>query len=79
MCVQTGVSCCTSQFLAVFVAYVFATTRIFVSFRQTEIDYVDHLLVLASADKKVIRFNIAMDEPTGMNVLDSLEHLYADH
>lgn len=58
---------------------MFATTRIFVPFGQTEIDHVDHLLILTSANQEVIRFYITVYESAGVNVFYALQHLDTNH
>ena len=47
--------------------------------RQTEINNVYIVLLLADADKEVVRLYITMEEVSRMDKLDSLEHLIGQH
>ena len=47
--------------------------------RQTEINNVYVVLLLADADEEVVRLDITMEEVPRMDKLNSLEHLIGQH
>ena len=48
---------------------------VLVALSQAKIDDVDHMLLLAYSDQKVIRFDVSMEEATLVDELNALQHL----
>ena len=67
------------QLFVVLVADVTTGSRVLIALSQAKIDDVDHMLLLANSDQKVIRFDVAMEEATLMDELDALQHLNGEH
>ena len=60
MRVQAGVPCRASQLLIVFVADMPASARVLVSLRQTKVDYIDYVLMIADTDQEVVWLDISV-------------------
>ena len=73
MSVQACIASCPSQRLVVPERNMPACLLIFVSLSKTEVNYVDDMLVLASADQEIVRLQIPMKEPVLMHKLQSLK------
>ena len=56
-----------------------ASLRVAEPLRQTEINNVYVVLLLADADEEVVRLDITMEEVPRMDKLNSLEHLIGQH
>lgn len=50
-----------------------------VAFRQSEVNYVDFVSLLAPPDHKIVGLNIPVEIAFAVNELDSLNHLNANH
>eukprot|EP00445_Apocalathium_hangoei_P061646 CAMPEP_0204094030 /NCGR_PEP_ID=MMETSP0360-20130528/190721_1 /ASSEMBLY_ACC=CAM_ASM_000342 /TAXON_ID=268821 /ORGANISM="Scrippsiella Hangoei, Strain SHTV-5" /LENGTH=312 /DNA_ID=CAMNT_0051043337 /DNA_START=633 /DNA_END=1567 /DNA_ORIENTATION=- len=79
VCVHTRVARRTSQALALPVGDVLLRLRVTVLLGQAKVDYVDLVGLLAQADQKVVRLDIAVDEVLGMHVLHAVDHLICKH
>lgn len=75
MSVDRSVTGCTSQVLIFTVWNVEVSLGVSVLLRQTEIDDIDLIASLADAHEEIVRFDIAVDEGFGVNVLDSGDEL----
>lgn len=76
--IDGGVSSGTSQVLAILVGNMF-TFRVLVALGEAEVNNVNGVLgLLCSADQKVIWFDVAVDDPLLMHLLDSFDHLVRD-
>ena len=47
----------------------------YITLGQPEIYYIDHMLVFLNPHYKVVRFNISVQEVSGMQVLNSVQKL----
>ena len=73
MSVQACIASRPSQRLVVPERYMPTCLRILVSLSETEVDYVDDMLVLASPDQEIVWLQIPMKEPVLMYELQSLK------
>ena len=61
------------------VRYVAALRRGVVRLAQPEIDEVNHIRVLVQTHSEIVRFDITVDEPHLVHVLDAQDHLLREH
>lgn len=76
---KTRISGCSCELFTVLIVDVPARVWVLVSLGQSEIDKVDHVLLLAEADQEVVRFYVPVEETLLMDVFNSLQHLNAYH
>lgn len=76
---QTSISGRPSQTLPLFTFDVIATLGVAVPFCKAEIYHIDIVLALAKSNQEVIRFDIPVEEQTGMYVFYALDHLVGQH
>ena len=79
MRIQTCISSRARQLLVILVADVASCTRVFVPLGQSEVDYVDYVLVVAHSYQEVVRLDVPMEEAALVNELDALQHLDGEH
>ena len=58
---------------------MFSTSRVSVSLSQTEVNHINEMLSLPKPNYKVVRLDISVQEVTGVDELDSGEHLVSQH
>ena len=74
-----GISSSSCQILAIFEGDVFAST-VLVTFGETKVDDEDLVAVrFRGSNEEVIRFDISVDDPFGMNFLEMMHELDSDH
>ena len=74
-----GISSSSCQILAIFEGDVFAST-VLVTFGETKVDDEDLVAVrFRGSNEEVIRFDISVDDPLGMNFLEMMHELDSDH
>lgn len=56
-----------------------AGARVFVSLSQTEVDYIDYMLMIADTYQEVVWLDISVQEATLVNELNTLKHLDGKH
>ena len=56
-----------------------ARSWVFIPLGETEVNYVNHMLLLLNADQKVVWFYISVQETILVDKLNSLQHLYGEH
>ena len=80
MGVDAHVSCGASEALVLSVRNVLVGVDVDVEFGQPEVDDVDHLVASQrrSANQKVFRLDVAVDEMLGVDELHQVERLYGD-
>jgi hypothetical protein len=71
MCIDTGISCSTSQILVLSVGDVLMSLGVSVFLGQTEIDHIDNMRLLAQSDQKVVRLDISVDVVLAMHIFNS--------
>ena len=74
-----GVPGGTSEVLAILVGNVLTSLGITVTLREAEVDNVNDILLLAVANKEVVRLHVAMNEMVVMKELEALDHLIRNH
>ena len=79
MCIDTGIARRTRQRLVVLVGNVLTSLGITVTLREAEVDDVNDILLLAVANKEVVRLHVAMNEMVVMKELEALDHLIRNH
>lgn len=75
MGVDGCVTCCSCQVLVLAVRDVQVCLGVTVFLRQTEINDIDLIATFPDTHQEVIRFDIAVDEGLGMDILDSADQL----
>ena len=79
MCGNRCIPCCTSQILTIFEGNVLAST-VLVTFGETKVNDEDLVSVrFRGSNEEVIRFDISVDDPFGMNFLEMMHELDSDH
>ncbi len=73
MCVDTGVSGCSSQVLVFPVRYVLVCASIAVLLGQTKVNDVDQVALLAQPHQKVVWFHVSVDKVLRVDVFDSAD------
>ncbi len=73
MCVDTGVSGCSSQVLVFPVRYVLVCASISVLLGQTKVNDVDQVALLAQAHQEVVWFHVSVDKVLRVDVFDSAD------
>jgi len=58
---------------------VFSCSSIAIALRQTVVNHVQGVLLLADTNKEIIGFHVTMYKRVGMQVLDPGKHLICDH
>jgi hypothetical protein len=71
MCVDAGISCCTSQILVLLVWYVLVGASISIFFGEPEVNNIDKIAFLAKTHQKIVWFNVTVYEVLGVYIFNS--------
>ena len=79
MGVDTRVSGCAGEVLAVSVGDMFSCLGVSEPLGKTEVNDVDEVLLLANADQEIVRLDVSVQKVSRVDKLKSLEHLVGQH
>jgi len=75
MGVDTRIAGCSCQILTIAVRDVLSGFGVAEALGQTEVDDIYIVLLLADTDQEVVRFDVSVQEMTGVDELDALQLL----
>ena len=73
MCVYGGVAGRACQILTITVGDMLSSFGVTEPLSQSEVNYVDIVLLFADADEEIVRFNVTMKEVTRVDKLNALQ------
>jgi len=77
--IDGGITCSSRHALMLSVWNVLLRLRILVSLRQAKIDHVHDVCLLPAANQEVIRLDVAVNEPLGVEKFDPVQQLIGQH